>query len=208
MLGDSAEMAYLSYMANRLRECRRVLKPTGSIYLHCDPTMNYLLRMVMNAIFETKNFKNQIIWHYRKWPVGKYTFQRNHDVILFYSRSDNRLSAFNQLYMPRTESTRKRFGTKRIVSGYDDEGQRLPSVTTDEESEGVRLDDVWDIARVHPDQAAIPDRETAGSAGAHRFPSASSNPGDVVFESILRLRHDHSRRAEPRTAAGSASMSA
>ncbi|MCY4247494.1 MAG: DNA methyltransferase [Chloroflexi bacterium] len=44
ILGEGSELAYLSYMANRLRECRRALKPTGSLFLHCDPTMNYLLR--------------------------------------------------------------------------------------------------------------------------------------------------------------------
>ena len=54
MLGEGGELAYLSYMANRLRECRRVLRPTGSIYLHCDPTMSYLLRTVMDAVFGKK----------------------------------------------------------------------------------------------------------------------------------------------------------
>ena len=49
--GEGPDLAYLSYMANRLRECRRVLKPTGSIYLHCDPTMSHYLKVVMDKIF-------------------------------------------------------------------------------------------------------------------------------------------------------------
>ncbi len=180
ILGEGAELAYLSYMSNRLRECRRVLKPTGSIYLHCDPTMSYLLRMVMDAVFEKNNFKNEIIWHYRKWSTGKYTFQRNHDVLLLYSRSDTRARVFNQLYMPRTESTRKRFGTKRIVSGYDETGRRLPSQVADEESAGVRQDDVWEIARVPPIKQLYPTEKPL--ALLERIISASSNPDDIVFD--------------------------
>lgn len=180
ILSEGAELAYLSYMANRLRACRRVLKPTGSIYLHCDPTMNYLLRVVMDGIFGKKNFRNEIIWHYRKWSTGKYTFQRNHDVLLFYSRSGTRARAFNQLYMPRTESTLKRFGTKRIVSGFDELGQRLPSQTTGKESEGVRLDDVWDIGRVPPVKQLYPTEKPLPLL--ERIIEASSNPNDVVFD--------------------------
>ena len=83
ILGEGPNLAYLSYMANRLRECRRVLKPTGSIYLHCDPTMSHSLKVLMDALFGGRHFINEIIWHYRKWSTGKYGFQRNHDVILF-----------------------------------------------------------------------------------------------------------------------------
>ena len=180
ILGESGELAYLSYMANRLRECRRVLKPTGSIYLHCDPTMSYFLRVVMDAVFGKKNFKNEIIWHYRKWPTGKYTFQRNHDIILFYSRSGSRERTFNQLFMPRTESTLKRFGKKRIVSGHDEAGQRLPSQTAEEESEGVRMDDVWDISRVPPIKQLYPTEKPLPLL--ERIISASSDPDDLILD--------------------------
>ena len=74
-------------MAIRLIEMRRILKPIGSIYLHCDPTMGHYLKLMMDAIFGYMNFKNEIIWHYRKWSTGKYAFQRNHDIILFYALS-------------------------------------------------------------------------------------------------------------------------
>lgn len=180
MLGEGAELAYLSYMANRLRECHRVLKSTGSIYLHCDPTMSHYLKVIMDGIFGKKNFRNEIIWHYRKWSTGKYTFQRNHDVILFYSRTSSRKRAFNQLFMPRAASTLKRFGTKRIISGYDEVGQRLPSKVSDEDSEGVRLDDVWDIARVPPIKQLYPTEKPL--ALLERIIKASSNPNDIVFD--------------------------
>lgn len=180
ILGEGAELAYLSYMANRLRECWRVLKPTGSIYLHCDPTMSHYLKIIMDGVFGKKNFRNEIIWHYRKWSTGKYAFQRNHDVLLFYSRSGSRKRVFNQLYMPRTESTIKRFGKKRIISGYDEEGQRLPSQVADEDSKGVRQDDVWPIARVPPIKQLYPTEKPLPLL--ERIVSASSNPGDVVFD--------------------------
>ena len=86
ILGEGGELAYLSYMANRLRECRRVLKPSGSIYLHCDPTMSYLLRLVMNAIFGTEKFRNEIAWCYRTGGATKRRYARKHDAILYYAR--------------------------------------------------------------------------------------------------------------------------
>ena len=83
MLGEGSELAYLSYMANRLLECQRVLKPTGSIYLHCDPTMSHYLKAVMDSVFGKANFRNEIIWAYRKWSMSHTRFMRNHDVLLF-----------------------------------------------------------------------------------------------------------------------------
>lgn len=180
ILGEGAELAYLSYMANRLRECRRVLKPAASIYLHCDPTMSHYLKIVMDGVFGPKNFRNEVIWHYRKWSTGKYTFQRNHDVLFFYTRSSARERTFNQLYMPRTSSTIKRFGAKRIISGYDEAGQRLPSQVAEEDSAGVRLDDVWDIGRVPPVKQLYPTEKPL--ALLERIISASSKPDDIVFD--------------------------
>ncbi len=180
ILGEGGELAYLSYMANRLRECRRVLKPTGSIYLHCDPTMSHFLKIVMDGVFGKKNFRNEVIWHYRKWSTGKYAFQRNHDVLFFYSRSRSRERAFNQLFMPRSAATIKRFGAKRIISGYDEAGQRMPSQVSEEDSEGVRLDDVWDIARVPPIKQLYPTEKPL--ALLERIIQASSDEGAVVFD--------------------------
>jgi len=66
-LGQNDMMAYLVMMAIRLVEMHRVLKSTGSIYLHCDPTASHYLKLVMDSIFGNKNFRNEIIWHYRRW---------------------------------------------------------------------------------------------------------------------------------------------
>ncbi len=87
-----SDKSYLAYMAARLLEMRRILKQAGSIYLHCDPTMSHYLKIVMDAIFGRKNFRNEIIWSYGKSARGAKgiasQFARNNDVILYYSKSD------------------------------------------------------------------------------------------------------------------------
>jgi DNA modification methylase len=87
-LGQSDMLAYLSMMAPRLVELRRVLKPTGSIYLHCDPTASHYLKMLMDAVFDARNFRNEIVWQ-RTLAKGLMTrrLPDNHDVILAYQKS-------------------------------------------------------------------------------------------------------------------------
>ena len=84
-LKENAMMAYLSMMAVRLLELNRVLKPTGSLYLHCDPTASHYLKLLMDAIFGVENFRNEIIWR-RADPKGHaFTrFPSTHDIILYY----------------------------------------------------------------------------------------------------------------------------
>ena len=91
-LGFNDMLAYLSMMAPRLVELRRVLKDTGSIYLHCDPTASHYLKMLMDAVFGPANFRNEIAW--KRTPFAGSSkararqFPASHDVILFYSRGD------------------------------------------------------------------------------------------------------------------------
>ena len=75
--------AYLSYMAIRLVEMRRVLKPTGSMFLHCDPTANSYLRLVFDAVFGANNFRNEIVWSYRTGGASRTSFSKKHDTIFF-----------------------------------------------------------------------------------------------------------------------------
>ncbi len=179
-VGGSDMLAYLTMMAPRLVELHRVLKETGSIYLHCDPTASHYLKLLMDSVFGSRNFRNEIIWHYRKWPTGKFSFQRNHDIILFYSKSQDRSRVFNQLYMERAASTLKRFGTAKIVSGHDENGQRVPSQVESQDSVGVRQDDVWEIGRVPPIKQLFPTQKP--DALLERIIKASSNEGDVVLD--------------------------
>ena len=179
-LGENDMMAYLVMMTIRLQELYRVLKPTGSIYLHCDPTASHYLKLLLDAVFNYKNFCNEIIWHYRKWPTGKYIFQKNHDVLFFYSCSTAYKRTFNQLFMERAPSTLKRFGIAEIISGYDETGYRIPSRTSKQNSKGVRQDDVWDIGRVPPIKQLFPTEKP--EALLERIIKVSSNEGDTVLD--------------------------
>lgn len=101
-LGESDMLAYLAMMAPRLIELRRILKPTGSIYLHCDPTASHYLKMLMDAVFGPQSFRNEIIWK-RKAGRGETTnaairFGVSHDSLLFYARSDD--APFARQYRP------------------------------------------------------------------------------------------------------------
>ena len=84
--GDSW-MAYLIYMGARLAEIHRILKPSGSVYYHCDPTMSHGVKLLMDAIFGRANFRNEVIWYYGGGGASKRQWGRKHDVILFYSKS-------------------------------------------------------------------------------------------------------------------------
>jgi DNA modification methylase len=89
VLGENDMMAYLTMMAVRLLELHRVLKPTGSLYLHCDPTASHYLKIVLDQVFGVENFRNEIIWR-RTNAHNKLSRQFGpiHDTILFYSRGD------------------------------------------------------------------------------------------------------------------------
>ena len=88
-LKESDMMAYLVMMANRLVELHRVLKPSGSLYLHCDPTASHYLKIVLDTVFGAENFKNEVIWQRTasKGDVHR-KYGAVHDVLLFYSKSD------------------------------------------------------------------------------------------------------------------------
>jgi len=91
-LGDNDMLAYLAMMAPRLVELRRVLKPTGSIYLHCDPTASHYLKMLMDAVFGPTHFRSEVTWKrssaHSDTKQGRRQHGRIHDVLLFYTKSD------------------------------------------------------------------------------------------------------------------------
>jgi len=101
LLGPSNMLAYLAMMAPRLVELRRVLKPTGSIYLHCDPTASHYLKLLMDAVFDPRNFRNEIIWQ-RTASKGLTTrrLPDNHDVLLAYQRGSEATWNDDAVFMP------------------------------------------------------------------------------------------------------------
>ena len=91
--------SYLIMMSTRLLEMKRILKDTGSIYLHCDPTALHYLKLVMDSIFGQKNCRNEIVWHYSGWNARlNKSFSSRHDVILFYGKSNKQ--KFNSYAVP------------------------------------------------------------------------------------------------------------
>ena len=93
LLGTNDMLAYMSMMAPRLVELRRVLKPTGSLYLHCDPTASHFLKLLMDAVFGSANFRTEIIWKrtsaHSDTKQGRKQHGRIHDVLLFYTKTDD-----------------------------------------------------------------------------------------------------------------------
>jgi adenine specific DNA methylase Mod len=102
-LGQNDMMAYLTMMAVRLVELHRVLKPTGSLYLHCDSTASHYLKLLLDAIFGTKYFRNELIWQRTRVAKKQSNFWgKVHDIIFLYTKSDDAL--FNKQYLTHPES--------------------------------------------------------------------------------------------------------
>jgi adenine specific DNA methylase Mod len=92
LLGENDVMAYLVMMAQRLLEIRRVMRDTGSVFLHCDPTASHYLKIILDAIFGPTNFVNEIAWCYDTGGRGKQHFPRKHDVIFWYGKPNTATS--------------------------------------------------------------------------------------------------------------------
>jgi len=181
-LGHSPMFAYLVQMAVRLVELNRILKPTGSLYLHCDLTASHYLRLVLDAIFDTINFSNEIIWRYRRWPSKSKTYQKMHDTILMYHKCIGK-HTFNVLYgyEKLSKSTLETFGTKKQKADFSS-GHRKPGVT-EEETAGPQLSNVWEIgiiASISKERMGYPTQKPV--ALLERIILASSNPVDVILD--------------------------
>jgi len=131
-LGENDMMAYLTMMANRLLELHRVLKPTGSLYLHCDPTASHYLKIVLDGVFGKTNFRSEIIWKRTSAHSGANRYGPVHDVILFYGKSD--VILWNEIYQPFSQTYLDEFYTH-----YDTDGKRWRR--SDLTGDGVRQGD-------------------------------------------------------------------
>ncbi len=201
--GKISLAAYLLNMAQRLYAMKRVLKETGSIYLHCDPTASHYLKLLMDAIFGRKNFRNEIVWCYRGMPSKAKKFMQKHDTIMFYANAD--AAVFNvQLGEPtagsrRTFETGKRVGynanhSRMMVTIFDETKYRkavkegkIPSGMRESYFTGGRppLADWWDDIRIlggpkNKERLGYPTQKPL--ALLERIIKASSNPGDTVLD--------------------------
>lgn len=174
-------LAYLVYMTIRLIEIYRILNNSGAIYFHCDPTASHYLKIILDGIFGEKNFKNEIVWSYHRWPTKAKRFQRMHDIIFYYTKGDD--YSFNQLYQEPTESSKKRWAGKQQKVTFDEQGKRLPTIEEEKDSLGVLMNDVWNvpiIAPVSKERLGYPTQKPL--ALLERIIQASSNENDVIFD--------------------------
>lgn len=179
-------VAYLSYMTERLLPMKGLLKPTGSIYLHCDPTAGHYIKVMMDTIFGHKNFLNEIIWGYRTGGVSNKWFGRKHDTILLYAAktgSHFMNTGKEKSYVPTLPEPHTRSG-KRLGVMRDNICSICENGSLGQKHRMVTRRDVWtDIDTVFRN-----DRQRLGYATQkplallERIIKASSNEGDVVFD--------------------------
>lgn len=178
-------LAYLSMMAPRLIELQRVLRDTGSLYLHCDPTASHYLKLLLDAVFGPQNFQNEIIWCYEIGGRTKKRWARKHDTILFYSKTDKFFFDWSAVAEPRKPGT-------HMKAKLDDDGREY------QEKKDAKSGKVYryyiDEGTIRPDWWVGPqqiNREAAERLGyptqkpvelLERIVAASSKPGDVILD--------------------------
>ena len=182
-LTETNLMVYLVMMALRLVELHRALKPTGSFYLHCDPTASHYLKIILDQIFGVQNFRNEIVWCYKRWPSKQTNFQKMHDVILRYGKSEDVI--WNQLYDDFTEQTKKRIKGGKKIEHYVGKSGKVLIRATNDVSPGVAMCDYWNIPMIAgqaKERLGYPTQKP--EALLERIIKASSNEGDVVLDTF------------------------
>ncbi len=185
-------------MAIRLKPMKRILKDTGSIYLHCDPTASHYLKLLIDAIFNPSNFRNEIVWHYGAWTNAAQFFQRNHDLILYYSKTED--YTFNRIMVPRQNPApyniqggkvnqlliyRKDETPDHVINDAKKKGRKIIEIG----EEGMNEHDVWTYLRCRKlDKLPPRSKERTGYptqkplALLERIIEASSDRGHMVLD--------------------------
>lgn len=143
---------YTTFIKDRLFECKRVLKETGSIFLHCDKTASHYLRVCLDEVFGMNMFQSEIIWNYKRWSNSKKGLLNNHQNIYFYSKTGK--FKFNTIYTDYSYTTNidqilaDRIKDENSKTKYklDENGEPLIG----KEKKGVPLSDVWNIPYLNP----------------------------------------------------------
>jgi len=181
---------YIDWMRVRVEEIHRLLKPTGSFYLHCDWHASHYLKVMCDEVFGQENFQNEVIWYYRRWTNVSRRFQRMHDTILFYSKTNK--YKFNPVYQPFSDKTIHR----------DISVDRVTDLKAKRDiKRGIVMHDVWGLPYVHSqskERLGYPTQKP--EALLERIIKASSNPWDLVFDcfcacgTTLTAAHKSARR--------------
>lgn len=168
---------YKSFMRKRIRELHRVLKPTGSFYLHCDHHANAHLRIICDDIFESKNFRNEIIWNHPDTPGRpKKDFPRKHDTIFRYTKSNNYTFNDIDIRVPILEASKERYKTVRRLGGREYIGGKSAKI-------GKIPEDVWRFPAVKGNsKEALGYPTQKPEVLLERIIKASSNEDDIVAD--------------------------
>ena len=166
-----AMASYLTFMAQRILEMHRILKDTGSFYLHIDPTASHYLKIVCDRIFGKQNFINEIIWHYQTGGASRKWFSKKHDIILLYAKSKKYLFNSKDVQVTRTE--------KAMIRAANPKGARISKNNTTKTAM-----DVWtDIQALNPMSAERTGYPTQKPLELlYRIIKASSNKNEIVFD--------------------------
>ena len=190
-IGHLSNRYYLSYMAIRLMETHRILKDTGSIYLHCDQTMGHYLRMLLDCLFGEDHFMNEIVWAYRTGGASKTTFQRKHELIFLY-RKTNKATFYplkEKSYL--TGQWRHNKNKPILVNASGEQYQDIlfskTKIRVYKDAKGyytyAGMRDVWHIdavGRTSKERTGYPTQKPI--LLLERIIRASSNQGDVVLD--------------------------
>ena len=174
--------AFLCFLSVRLLEMHRILKPTGSLYLHCDHTANAYIRMAMDAIFGPDNFRNEIVWCYTGPSNTKKWFPRKHDTILFFSKSKEQNFNRDAVRIPYKSGAFTMGGGGSLTKGKNKKGDYRTGAA-EQLAKGKVIEDYWTDTpslSVSSERTGSPDQKPL--ALYERIVLASSNPGDLVLD--------------------------
>ena len=185
--GQRDMAAFLCWLGVRLLECRRILKPTGSMYLHIDHTAHAYVKVLMDGIFGRRNFKNEIVWAYTGPSNTKRWFPRKHDSILWYAKGKAWVFNREAVRVPYSQDYVDRF-KKQYNEGADKSSIFATGHNTERNQELAKLgktpEDWWPefspVGRSKIENTGYPTQKPIGLY--ERIIQASSNPGDVVLD--------------------------
>ncbi len=167
-----AMMSYLTFMAQRVLEMHRVLKSTGSLFLHCDPVASHYLKLILDTTFGKQNFKNEIVWSYKSGGSGKRWFSRKHDTIFFYAKNMSD-AIFNVIKEKSYNREMKPYRFKGVREHQDEVGWHTL----------VNMKDVWQVdmvGRTSSERTGYPTQKPLELL--RRVIEAGSNKGALVLD--------------------------
>ena len=176
---------YADFMHARLMEVNRILKDTGSVFIHCDKSANHILRFIGEDIFGENNFLSEIIWSYKRWSNSAKNLTPNHQNILLFAKSGN--YKFNKKYTDYSETTnidqilqkRSRDSHNKSIYARENDG----SIVSSDEKKGVPLTDVWEIPFLNPkakERTGYPTQKPI--LLLDRIIEISTDEGDIILD--------------------------